>query len=82
MASLPVLMLGFRFLCLSKSFMILASKVLLFQDFPGGPVAKTLCSQCRRHGFNPWSWSGNYIPHATTKSSHTAIKTQCNQINI
>ena len=21
-------------------------------DFPGGPVVKTLCSQCRGHGFN------------------------------
>ena len=21
------------------------------QDFPGGPVVKTLCSQCRGHGF-------------------------------
>ena len=25
------------------------------RDFPGGPVAKTSCSQCRRPGFNPWS---------------------------
>ena len=24
-------------------------------DFPGGPVAKTLCSQCRGLGFDPWS---------------------------
>ena len=24
-------------------------------DFPGGPVVKTPCSQCRGHGFNPWS---------------------------
>ena len=23
------------------------------RDFPGGPVAKTLLSQCRGHGFNP-----------------------------
>ena len=23
-------------------------------DFPGGPVVKTLCFQCRGHGFNPW----------------------------
>ena len=26
-----------------------------FGDFPGGPVVKTPCSQCWRHGFNPWS---------------------------
>ena len=25
------------------------------RDFPGGPVAKTLCSQCKGPGFNPWS---------------------------
>ena len=24
-------------------------------DFPGGPVVKTLCFQCRGHGFDPWS---------------------------
>ena len=24
-------------------------------DFPGGPVAKTPCSQCRGPGFDPWS---------------------------
>ena len=24
-------------------------------DFPGGLVVKTLCSQCRGHGFDPWS---------------------------
>ena len=23
-------------------------------DFPDGPVAKTLCSQCRGHRFNSW----------------------------
>ena len=26
----------------------------LYVDFPGGPVAKTLCSQCRSLAFNPW----------------------------
>ena len=26
-----------------------------YWDFPGGPVVKTLCSQCRGHGFDPWS---------------------------
>ena len=24
------------------------------RDFPGGPVVKTLCCQCRGHGFSPW----------------------------
>ena len=41
-------------------------------DFPGGLVAKTPRSQCRRPGFN--LRSGNQIPYATTK-------TRCSQIN-
>ena len=35
------------------------------KDFPGGPVAKTPCSQCRGPGFEPCS--GNEIPHTATK---------------
>ena len=30
-------------------------KMQIFRDFPGGPVAKTPCSQCRGPGFNPRS---------------------------
>ena len=41
-------------------------------EFPGDTVAKTLGSQCRGPGFDPWS--RNQIPHATAKN-------QCNQIN-
>ena len=41
-------------------------------DFSGGPVTKTPSSQCRGPGFNPWS--GNWIPQATTESSHAATK--------
>ena len=26
-----------------------------YRDFPGGPMAKTPCSQCRGQGFNLWS---------------------------
>ena len=40
-------------------------------DFSGGLVAKTLSSQCRGHRFDPWS--GNYIPHATTKTQFSQI---------
>ena len=40
-----------------------------YGDFPGGPVAKVPSSQCRGPRFNPWS--GNYIPHATTKDPTT-----------
>ena len=48
------------------------------RDFPSGPEAKTLHSQCMGPGFDPWS--GNLIPYAATKSSHAATKTQCSQI--
>ena len=42
-------------------------------DFPGGPVAKRNPHyQCRGPEFNPWS--GNYIPHATTKSLRATTK--------
>ena len=34
-----------------------------FWDFPGGPMAKTLCFHCRGNGFSPWL--GAKIPHAT-----------------
>ena len=43
-----------------------------FRDFPGGPVAKTLHSQCRGPGFNPWS--GNWILHTATKQSHATAE--------
>ena len=32
-------------------------------DFPGGPVAKTLSSQCEAPGFNPWSRELNPTCH-------------------
>ena len=32
------------------------------RDFPGGPVGRTLCPQCRGPRFNPWLES--WIPHA------------------
>ena len=51
----------------------------MYKDFPDSPVAKTLRSQCRGPGFNPWS--GNLIPYAATKSSHAATKTWHSQID-
>ena len=41
--------------------------VIYFWNFPGGPVARTLCSQCSGPGLDPWS--GNKMPHAATKSN-------------
>ena len=34
-------------------------------------MSKTLCSQCRGPGFNPWL--GNKIPHATIKTWYSQI---------
>ena len=48
-------------------------------DFPGGPMAKTLLSECRGPGFQPWS--GNESPHAIPKSFHEVIRTQHGQIS-
>ena len=42
------------------------------RDFPGGPVAKSPCSQNRDPGFDPWS--GNLIPHAATESLQAVTK--------
>ena len=44
----------------------------IYKDFPGGPVTKTPPSQCSGHQFNPWS--GNQIPHATTKTPYSQIR--------
>ena len=43
-------------------------------DFPSAPVAKTLHSQCRGPGFNPWS--GKLMPHAANKR-YAAAKRFC-----
>ena len=40
----------------------------------GGPMAKTLSSQCGGPGFHPCS--GNWVPHATTKSRRCQINKQ------
>ena len=49
-------------------------------DFPSVPVAKTLHSQCRGPGFDPWS--GNLIPHAANKSYAAAKRSFMPQLNI
>jgi len=43
--------------------LVLSLKVV--RNFPGGPVAKTLSSQCKGPRFDPCS--GNWISHAITK---------------
>ena len=47
-------------------------KISIYRDFPGGPGAKTPCSQCRGPGFSPWS--GNQIPHTTTKTQFSSVQ--------
>ena len=42
-------------------------------DFPGDPVVKNLPSQCKIHGFDPWSGK---IPHATGQLSLKAATTE------
>ena len=37
------------------------------RDFPGGAVVKTPGSQCRGHGFDPWS--GSHMPHSAAKKT-------------
>ena len=41
------------------------AKTNFWWGLPGGSVAKTLSSQCRGPGFDPWS--GNEIRHVPTK---------------
>ena len=51
------------------------NNICLLRDFPVGLVAMTLCSSLwRGPGFEPWS--GNYIPHATTKDTACDSKDQ------
>ena len=38
--------------------------MLTKQDFPGSPVVKIQASNCKGHGFDPWS--GNYDPTCCT----------------
>ena len=45
---------------------------LNFRDFPGRPVVKTPCSQCRGLRLDPWS--GNWTPRATAESLHKATE--------
>ena len=50
-----------------------------YRDFPGGPVAEALCSQCRNLEVIPWS--GDKILHATTNTEDPHAKTWCAQIS-
>ena len=56
-------------------------QMMLPQDFPGGPMVKTLCSPCRGPRFNPWS--GNQSLQAATKSLYAKTNIEdpacCNQ---
>ena len=43
-----------RYIKTHLPFLKLGGVVAGYGDCPGGPVAKTLCSQCRGPGFDPW----------------------------
>ena len=52
------------------------------RDFPGSPVVRTLCSQCRGHGFDPF-W-GNKMLHATAAAAAKLLQscpTLCDPID-
>ena len=38
----------------------------LVQDFPGNPVAKGKCLQCRGYRFDSW-WGGSHLPYGVAK---------------
>jgi len=61
----------------SSTTLISFHKRMRVTGLPWWSSAKTLSSQCRKLGFDPWS--GNEIPHATTKILHAAVKTQRSQ---
>ena len=54
------------------SLSLLIIKVIRAQDFPGSPVVKTLCFQCKGQGFNS-CWETN-IPHAMWLSQENRKK--------
>ena len=63
-----------------------STQVVASRDSLGGPVAKTLCSQCREPRFDPCQGTKSYMPqlrvhmpqlkiwHAATKTQHSWIK--------
>ena len=59
--------------CLGKVILVnIVSIKGLLGDFPGGPVAKAPCSQCRGPGFDLWSGTRSHMPqlkilHATVE---------------
>ena len=56
----------FSTMCLHYSWLSFSRMKRYWRDFPGGPVAKTLCSEWRGPGFNPWS--GHQTVLAATKT--------------
>ena len=44
-------------------------------DFPGGPLVKTPCFQCRRHGFDPCSGSEHPACHVVWPEEKKIIET-------
>ena len=51
----------------------------IYRDFPGGPGAKTPCSQCRGPCWTPGQGTRTQMPHL--KIPAAAAKTWCSHIN-
>ena len=78
-ASMPPCLLDLS-LCSSSLLAInTRKKDLLAWDFPGGPVVKTLSSQCRGQSSMPGEGTRSHMPQL--KISCAATKTQHSQIN-
>ena len=51
------------------------------QDFPGGPVVKTLCFQCRGHKFDVWSVNKDLVKlHSVARKAKNKLKYYTNEL--
>ena len=50
-------------------------------SFPGGSVVKTLCSQYRGHGFDPWLGTKVLFPVSVKENPHTVLHSGCTSLH-
>ena len=58
-----------------------AGKNRRWREFPGGPVVRTLCFQCRGPGFDPWSGNLDPTSHMAQPNTHTHTHTHTHTKN-
>ena len=51
-----------------------------FRDFPGSPVVKMPCSQCRVCGFHPWLGNWDLVCHLAKKKKKKLVSARLNCI--